>query len=134
MVADNSPFFAFCISLCLFCATSFVSTIPPQKCRHKASSLFMGKTMFDKIWEQHMVDSSNGNSLIYIDRHLVHEVTSPQVHSTKRGPRRRILTIFFSTFYSLSPLLTILTLLTRLLKVFVQQAVRFVVQIVHLSL
>jgi len=36
------------------------------------------RTMFDKIWDNHLVDSSGGNNLIYIDRHLVHEVTSPQ--------------------------------------------------------
>jgi hypothetical protein len=37
-----------------------------------------GKTLFDKIWESHLVDDNGDNSLIYIDRHLVHEVTSPQ--------------------------------------------------------
>ena len=37
------------------------------------------KTLFDKIWEDHIVHTSNdGTSTIYIDRHLVHEVTSPQ--------------------------------------------------------
>jgi 3-isopropylmalate/(R)-2-methylmalate dehydratase large subunit len=37
------------------------------------------KTLFDKIWESHLVDSQDdGTCLIYIDRHLVHEVTSPQ--------------------------------------------------------
>ena len=35
------------------------------------------KTLFDKIWEDHIVHTSNdGTSTIYIDRHLVHEVTS----------------------------------------------------------
>ncbi|MDE1900135.1 MAG: 3-isopropylmalate dehydratase large subunit [Alphaproteobacteria bacterium] len=39
----------------------------------------MSKTLYDKIWEQHVVhDFDDGSSLIYIDRHLVHEVTSPQ--------------------------------------------------------
>ncbi len=54
------------------------------------------KTLFDKIWGHHLVDTQeDGASLIYIDRHLVHEVTSPQafeglrlsgrtVHSPKR--------------------------------------------------
>jgi len=50
------------------------------------------KTLFDKIWESHVVDDSNGNSLIYIDRHLVHEVTSPQafegLRTAGRGVRR----------------------------------------------
>jgi len=37
------------------------------------------KTMFEKIWEAHVVHEEPGQpSLIYIDRHLVHEVTSPQ--------------------------------------------------------
>ncbi|MEX5220094.1 MAG: 3-isopropylmalate dehydratase large subunit [Nitrospiraceae bacterium] len=38
-----------------------------------------GKTLFDKIWEQHIVrEEPDGTTLLYIDRHLVHEVTSPQ--------------------------------------------------------
>jgi len=37
------------------------------------------RTLFDKIWESHLVDrAEDGTCLIYIDRHLVHEVTSPQ--------------------------------------------------------
>ncbi len=36
-------------------------------------------TLYDKIWQAHFVcDKKDGTSLIYIDRHLVHEVTSPQ--------------------------------------------------------
>ena len=38
----------------------------------------MPKTMFEKIWNAHLVDEQDGNSIVYIDRHLVHEVTSPQ--------------------------------------------------------
>ena len=39
----------------------------------------MGKTLFDKVWEEHVVDSiPNGPSILYIDKHLIHEVTSPQ--------------------------------------------------------
>ncbi len=38
-----------------------------------------GKTLYDKLWEAHVVRSNpDGTALIYIDRHLVHEVTSPQ--------------------------------------------------------
>ncbi len=38
-----------------------------------------GKTLYDKLWDAHVVhEDSDGNCLIYIDRHLVHEVTSPQ--------------------------------------------------------
>lgn len=39
----------------------------------------MGKTLFDKIWDSHVVDTiKDGPSVLYIDRHLIHEVTSPQ--------------------------------------------------------
>jgi 3-isopropylmalate/(R)-2-methylmalate dehydratase large subunit len=39
----------------------------------------MSKTLYDKIWEQHVIDDfGDGSALLYIDRHLVHEVTSPQ--------------------------------------------------------
>lgn len=37
-----------------------------------------GKTLYDKLWESHVVRKEDGTALIYIDRHLVHEVTSPQ--------------------------------------------------------
>ena len=36
------------------------------------------RTLYDKIWDNHLIQSENDTSLIYIDRHLVHEVTSPQ--------------------------------------------------------
>jgi len=37
------------------------------------------KTLFDKIWSEHLVGQrEDGTNLLYIDRHLVHEVTSPQ--------------------------------------------------------
>ena len=39
----------------------------------------MAKTLYDKIWDQHIIHHfDDGTSLIYIDRHMVHEVTSPQ--------------------------------------------------------
>ena len=39
----------------------------------------MSKTIFDKVWEKHIVDKiPNGPSILYIDKHLIHEVTSPQ--------------------------------------------------------
>eukprot|EP00967_Tisochrysis_lutea_P142802 scaffold264446_cov33-Tisochrysis_lutea.AAC.1 len=45
----------------------------------RALSSIPPRTMYDKIWEQHVVAAGeDGNALIYIDRHLVHEVTSPQ--------------------------------------------------------
>lgn len=39
----------------------------------------MGKTLFDKVWDAHVVDTvQNGPQILYIDKHLIHEVTSPQ--------------------------------------------------------
>ncbi|WGK64136.1 3-isopropylmalate dehydratase large subunit [Croceiramulus getboli] len=39
----------------------------------------MGKTLFDKVWDAHVVDTvPDGPQILYIDRHLIHEVTSPQ--------------------------------------------------------
>ena len=40
------------------------------------------RTLYDKLWESHLVhESADGTALIYIDRHLVHEVTSPQAYA-----------------------------------------------------
>ena len=50
----------------------------------------MGKTIFDKIWDKHVVKIIEGGpSVLYIDKHLIHEVTSPQAFSgiEKRGAR-----------------------------------------------
>jgi 3-isopropylmalate/(R)-2-methylmalate dehydratase large subunit len=54
--------------------------------------LFMGLTLFDKIWNDHVVEEiPDGPSVLYIDRHLIHEVTSPQAF---RGMEKRGLPIF----------------------------------------
>ena len=51
----------------------------------------MGQTLFEKIWESHVVvEKQNGPSLIYIDRHLVHEVTSPQAFDGLRMNKRKV--------------------------------------------
>jgi len=51
----------------------------------------MGKTLFEKIWTSHIVvEKQNGPSLIYIDRHLVHEVTSPQAFDGLRLNKRKV--------------------------------------------
>ena len=57
------------------------------------------KTLYDKIWESHLVHEAPGEaSVIYIDRHLVHEVTSAQAFEglrvTGRKARRPELEIF----------------------------------------
>ncbi|HZS11221.1 MAG TPA: 3-isopropylmalate dehydratase large subunit, partial [Nitrospirales bacterium] len=50
----------------------------------------MGKTLFEKIWESHVVrEEPDGTTLLYIDRHLVHEVTSPQAFEGLRLAGRR---------------------------------------------
>ena len=51
----------------------------------------MGKTLFEKIWDSHIVVAKqNDPSLIYIDRHLVHEVTSPQAFDGLRMNNRKV--------------------------------------------
>lgn len=52
----------------------------------------MAKTLFDKIWDKHVVDRiPDGPDVLYIDRHFIHEVTSPQAFS---GLERRGLRVF----------------------------------------
>lgn len=51
----------------------------------------MAKTLFDKLWERHVVAKTEGGSeLIYIDLHLVHEVTSPQAFEGLRLAGRKV--------------------------------------------
>lgn len=51
----------------------------------------MSKTMFEKIWDAHLVRESQGDTaLIYIDRHLIHEVTSPQAFEGLRTTKRKV--------------------------------------------
>ncbi len=46
----------------------------------------MGKTLFEKIWEKHIVKTiPNGPSVLYIDKHFIHEVTSPQAFTGLRN-------------------------------------------------
>jgi 3-isopropylmalate/(R)-2-methylmalate dehydratase large subunit len=49
-----------------------------------------GKTLYDKLWDSHLVrEDDDGTALLYIDRHLVHEVTSPQAFEGLRLAARR---------------------------------------------
>jgi len=49
------------------------------------------RTLFDKIWDAHLVHADpNAASIIYIDRHLVHEVTSPQAFEGLRNNKRTV--------------------------------------------
>src|SRR3990167_2933864 len=51
----------------------------------------MAKTLFEKIWDRHVVATlSNGTVLLYIDRHLIHEVTSPQAFEGLRLAHRKV--------------------------------------------
>ncbi len=49
----------------------------------------MAKTLYDKLFDSHVVHEENGTALIYIDRHLVHEVTSPQAFEGLRIAGRK---------------------------------------------
>ena len=50
----------------------------------------LAKTLYDKLWEQHVVrEDEDGTALLYIDRHLVHEVTSPQAFEGLRLAGRK---------------------------------------------
>ena len=51
----------------------------------------MGKTLFDKIWDKHLVASiDESTNLVFIDLHLVHEVTSPQAFDSLRMAGRKV--------------------------------------------
>src|SRR5215469_78121 len=51
----------------------------------------MGKTLYDKIWDAHLVEEKPGEApILYIDRHLIHEVTSPQAFAGLRAAGRRV--------------------------------------------
>ncbi|MEW5840174.1 MAG: aconitase family protein, partial [Thermoproteota archaeon] len=58
-----------------------------------SSSGSQPRTVFEKIWDSHVVvppREENGPSLLYVDRHLVHEVTSPQAFDGLRINKRRV--------------------------------------------
>ncbi len=51
----------------------------------------MGRTLYDKLWDEHVIHTEeDGTSLLYIDRHLVHEVTSPQAFEGLRQAKRKV--------------------------------------------
>jgi len=51
----------------------------------------MGRTLYDKIWDEHLVTSEeDGTAVLYIDRHLVHEVTSAQAYEGLRVAQRKV--------------------------------------------
>ena len=51
----------------------------------------MGRSLYDKLWDEHVVHTEeDGTSVLYIDRHLVHEVTSPQAFEGLREAGRKV--------------------------------------------
>lgn len=50
----------------------------------------MAKTLYDKLFDSHVVHEENGTALLYIDRHLVHEVTSPQAFEGLKLSARKV--------------------------------------------
>ena len=51
----------------------------------------MSTTLYDKIWHDHLVhQQEDGTSLLFVDRHLIHEVTSPQAFEGLRNANRKV--------------------------------------------
>ena len=51
----------------------------------------MSRTLYDKIWNEHLVhEQEDGTSLLFVDRHLIHEVTSPQAFEGLRNSKRKV--------------------------------------------
>ena len=88
------------ISLCLSSTTGVVSAFAPLQAitsrytpSTSSTSLEAGRTLYDKIWDDHVVATEDGSenvALLYIDRHLVHEVTSPQAFEGLRLAGRSV--------------------------------------------
>jgi 3-isopropylmalate/(R)-2-methylmalate dehydratase large subunit len=58
---------------------------------HRDSQGAAPRTLYEKIWDAHVVEQrDDGTALLYIDRHLVHEVTSPQAFDGLRAAGRRV--------------------------------------------
>ena len=49
-----------------------------------------GKTLYDKIWDAHLVAEQDGEAILYIDLHLIHEVTTPQAFAGLRAAGRKV--------------------------------------------
>ena len=64
---------------------------PSPICARAASSRRMaGRTLLDRIWDSHLVAQDGGEALIYVDLHLLHEVTSPQAFAGLHAASRRV--------------------------------------------
>lgn len=72
---------------CKYCGR--VLEFSPSTC--EGESELAGKTLYDKLWDAHVVrENDDGTCLLYIDRHLIHEVTSPQAFEGLRLADRPI--------------------------------------------
>eukprot|EP00526_Cylindrotheca_closterium_P004592 CAMPEP_0113638242 /NCGR_PEP_ID=MMETSP0017_2-20120614/20027_1 /TAXON_ID=2856 /ORGANISM="Cylindrotheca closterium" /LENGTH=793 /DNA_ID=CAMNT_0000549327 /DNA_START=234 /DNA_END=2612 /DNA_ORIENTATION=+ /assembly_acc=CAM_ASM_000147 len=87
--------YTFAALLTVFSVSSAFNPVSPQAAVKPSTttSLQAGpRTLYDKIWDDHLVDDDGDSTLLYIDRHLVHEVTSPQAFEglrlSSRGVRR----------------------------------------------
>jgi 3-isopropylmalate dehydratase len=69
-------------------ASAFTALAPRTSSSN--SVLSAARTLYDKIWDDHVVDDDGLSSLLYIDRHLVHEVTSPQAFEGLRLANRAV--------------------------------------------
>lgn len=80
------------VSVAAFAPASRSPAFTAKSTTSTASKLDAARTLYDKIWDDHLVSDDGSSSLIYIDRHLVHEVTSPQAFEglrlAGRGVRR----------------------------------------------
>ena len=69
----------------------FVSEREPRHLKSATPKEKMAKTLYDKIWDEHVIHTEDdGTSILYIDRHLVHEVTSPQAFEGLREAKRKV--------------------------------------------
>lgn len=65
-------------------------SIPQRRTSVTTTALHAGSTLYDKIWSSHLVDDDGLSALLYIDRHLIHEVTSPQAFEGLRLAGRSV--------------------------------------------
>jgi len=62
----------------------------PSTFASSRTDLAAGRTLYDKIWDDHVVSDDGMSALVYVDRHLVHEVTSPQAFEGLRLANRSV--------------------------------------------
>jgi 3-isopropylmalate dehydratase len=79
------------MALCLTVCSAF-NGIAGSKMRMRMRNMasMAARSLYDKIYDDHVVTQDGGNTLIYIDRHLVHEVTSPQAFEGLRSAKRPV--------------------------------------------